>query len=58
MPTLLKYEKGVTIKSVYFPIIFPDGIAGALTITKINPDEEKEKWQPSNDIQKIMINWE
>ncbi len=41
------------VKSAQFNLIFPDGKAGALTISKI----KGTNWNPSEDIQSITIKW-
>lgn len=42
-----------TIQSGMIPINFPDGLTGALTVTKV----VKDRWKPSNDIDRIVIYW-
>ncbi len=46
-------QKDGRVKSVYFTLIYPDGRAGAISITKITP----QIWQPSEQIESIKIVW-
>lgn len=42
-----------TIQSGMLNLGFPDGLMGAITISKIVQDH----WDPSKDIESITINW-
>ena len=43
-----------TIQSAMLNVIFPDGLTGAITITKITD----KKWEPSEDIKSIQLQWQ
>ena len=46
-------DKRTGFKTVAFPIKFPNGIAGVVSITRV----WKGDWNPFNDIEEINIKW-
>lgn len=46
-------DKKTKVKSVAFPFVFPDGITGVVTVTRLS----KVPWNPVEHLQSVHINF-